>query len=1256
MLLGSALFITTGVSAQFSSARDRIYALASAGDVNGLRQLASMGYSLETEDAYGNTPYCQAIWSQNRLAVSTLLSAGANAWPKCLRKMKAITASQIYSEASSEDLKQLVAWKKEGLNIDVEDERTGNSALCMAVYRSDCDAIQTLLRAGAKQGQPCMRRIPKAVRDKLDCRPLVIDWAAIGYTTLGIGMAGGLIALLGGHGGNGTPVCHTDERWNGERCLSCSTCWVGNYCVTEQEQRENYYYRDEVTGECWTVAPPPRNLTEQEFEAKVEEIEADEAYAKGGFLPAIQGSAAYARGYSGYVVDRIPPWGRLTNGQVGPDETMTSVTDTKIKVGVVSSGMAIGEGLSVRDTSTESGTSQNNISYWDWSSVNSNFYDSSTTEAMDVVTTSGSVNRPNVSKVGDTDSSFALNKQGTPYGYNYDYGFCAGQASTWTKCYGPAKNASGQISAMDATTTIANLQGCTADSDCVMAFYESGQPSKVLRLSPRGNTVVMGLVSPSEAIAQQYVVASWNGMYNTGGLKVYEYTENYTYDKEDPSVHYKTDGSWDRGNEGTFLAGIVAAMQGQGDIYGVAYNASVLPVVAGLVYNPIREIFETLTQENVNVVLFNNTFRTTSDGSNNTVRNDALGAFDLSGSTYTAASIDDVYSENIKDAMDSAANKNVIIVVPTGNENNSTGTKYSQPGLFAAIPLTSTYNGTTTWSTGEDLPTLSSSNKLKDLFIATTSVKTTVSSTTRTVTVNGIASGAQPCGIAGSYCLSAPGGTASSSSTVYSTINPTGNSTDVYANYGGTGASAAIVSGAVSLLLGAYPHLSPQEVVEILFATATYVEASGADTGEDSLGKYNSVYGRGLINLDAATSPVKGKAGLWVPASDREPVSTAGTTSVRVPIASTRLLSSAAITPNVAALPSNFAAFDAYRRPFAMPTSMLLTQQKYRKSKSFEDFKLFINGRDPVKIQPTEKFSMLYRNSVSTRSNAKLPMGLMEVNLKRNKMTYSLFYSEDTQLGRQEYWRRRLSNPFVQMHNAYGMETSYALSSKWSVEAGWVMGRNGFYDDTDRHFSAPDNKMQAFTTALAYQPWQPLSFKLSTGVMKEHGSTLGMVSSGAFNIKGADTYFVGAGITFTPIEKFSLEAVYYYGQTRTHAGAGLMNLSHLNSDGFAVAMSYRPTEKHVFGLQASSPLRVRSGTLNITLPVGRHPTEEIYYYDTYKASMKPSAREYDVSMYYQGNVTEDLSLQSELGVRLNPDHQADAAPDYRGMVGVKWNY
>ena len=280
----------------------------------------------------------------------------------------------------------------------------------------------------------------------------------------------------------------------------------------------------------------------------------------------------------------------------------------------------------------------------------------------------------------------------------------------------------------------------------------------------------------------------------------------------------------------------------------------------------------------------------------------------------------------------------------------------------------------------------------------------------------------------------------------------------------------------------------------------------------------------------------------------------------------------------------------------------------------------------------------------------------MEMKVKHDKMSYGLFFTEDTSAGREAYWKRRMNNPFIQMHEAYGVETGYELNSKWQAQFGWISGRNGFFDEDDDDFDAPDNKMQAFTSSVVYKPVDQLAFQVATGVMRETGSSLGIISSGGFEIEGARTYFMGAGVALSPMDKLRLEAMYYYGKTHTSQGGGLMNLSRMTSDSFAVTASYEPDEDTLFGLQVSSPLRVRKGTLDVTLPVGRDPTEDVYYYETFSADMKPKAREFDLSLYYQGKMADNVKVQSELGVRLHPDHQADAEPDYRGMVGVKWNY
>ncbi len=1228
------------------SVRNRMYMAASQGDLNAIQRLEKMGYSLEMEDENGNTPYCQAVWSQNRLATSTLLKAGAKPNPKCLKRIPYVTASRIYAAAHAEDLDQLVAWKKEGLNIDVVDPKTGDSALCEAVYNYDCDAIQTLLRAGSIQSQSCMRRIPMEVREKLQCRPLKIDWATIGYTALGIGMTGALIGVLGSGGGNGTPSCPPDQRWNGENCATCSTCWKGNVCVSKSEQNTVPYYRDETTAECWTVAPPPVDIEGDALQEAVEQIESTAKYQDGHFLPLINAAAAHARGYSGYFVKRTSPYGRLQDGDV-PYGKEPKLSDKKVTVGILSSGMAIGSGGSLQDTSITTGDKGNaTVQVWDWDTVNKAFYDSLSPEATkwanQEYTPTGETGTQksgmNVATVGSVKNNLATGIKGTPIGFNYDYGPC-GEDSNKTNCYGPA--------------SVQN-PGHPLSGTNFAVFFDGNGNRNFLMINDLG--VLTGTTTEEPTVETSSKYLAWEQLQ----AKIFndvQYLDGYEYNLNDPTPHYEKNAS-----AGTFLAGIVAAMKlddPMTQMYGVAYNAAVLPVNKDIVMGITPEAMGTLLSNSDVILLDHATDTTILSGDR---RNDALGAFSKDDETWKAKEGVDVFGASRWAAytkIDTYANK--VVVVPNGNSQNATY-DVKQPSLESAVPL---LMQDTAWDENDaggfkTLPSVGETNPLYNSYI-------TVGSVDGKRDMYGnytweMSAYSQPCGIAASYCLVAPGGVGGVANGILSTSNEIGLTGYGYTTDYGTSMAAASVAGSVALLMGAYPHLTSEEVVDILFKTATYITPTptqianyGPTYREEQQGmhSYNSIFGRGIVNLEAATRPVGGKNGLWVHRSGDSPL---GPGDIVVTAAATKLTAVASLTPAVAsALPATFTAFDAYDRPFQLKTSELFNIQTRRQAKSFEDFKLFMRGRDAVLVQPSESFSMLYRQETNRVREADIPMGLIQMNLKRNKMRYGLFYAQDTKQGTEAYWKRRLTNPFIQMKDAYGLEAGYEMNQKWSVETGWTMGRNGFFEEDER-FDEPENRMQAFTTSVVYKPVEKLAFKVATGVMKETGSSLGMVSSGAFDIQEAKTHFVGAGVAFTPMDKVRLEAMYYYGITNTSSDGGLMNLSRMTSDSFAVTASYQPDDNTVFGLQVSSPLRVRSGSMNVTLPTGRHPTEDIFYYDTYRASMKPDAREIDMSLYYHGDVNKEVHLQSEFGVRLNPDHQADAEPDYRGMVGIKWNY
>ena len=103
------------------------------------------------------------------------------------------------------------------------------------------------------------------------------------------------------------------------------------------------------------------------------------------------------------------------------------------------------------------------------------------------------------------------------------------------------------------------------------------------------------------------------------------------------------------------------------------------------------------------------------------------------------------------------------------------------------------------------------------------------------------------CGIAATWCISAPGGDDDEATGgIYSTSHD-GN----YVRMSGTSMAAPHVTGALAIARQMFPNAKGSELTELIFATATDAGAAGID----------DVYGWGILNLDALTSTRDAKTG-----------------------------------------------------------------------------------------------------------------------------------------------------------------------------------------------------------------------------------------------------------------------------------------------------------------------------------------------------------------------------------------------------------
>ena len=58
----------------------------------------------------------------------------------------------------------------------------------------------------------------------------------------------------------------------------------------------------------------------------------------------------------------------------------------------------------------------------------------------------------------------------------------------------------------------------------------------------------------------------------------------------------------------------------------------------------------------------------------------------------------------------------------------------------------------------------------------------------------------------------------------------------------------------------------------------------------------------------------------------------------------------------------------------------------------------------------------------------------------------------------------------------------------------------------------------------------------------------------------------------------------------------------------------------------------------------------------YQTSLKDKAREWDFSMFYNTKIKDDTNFKTRFGIRINPEHEQNAKPDYFGMFNLNFAF
>ena len=481
-----------------------------------------------------------------------------------------------------------------------------------------------------------------------------------------------------------------------------------------------------------------------------------------------------------------------------------------------------------------------------------------------------------------------------------------------------------------------------------------------------------------------------------------------------------------------------------------------------------------------------------------------------------------------------------------------------------------------------------------------------------------IASFSNRCGIAADFCIAAPGEQVRSA--YFGNVSDAFASRD-YVNLRGTSLAAPVVSGGLALMKQLFrDQLSNTDLVARLFETA------------DRSGFYadSAIYGRGSMDLGAATSPV---GVLEVPVG-----ASVGENGVR--LLSTGLSPGTALGDGLqrSLASREIMALDALGAPFWHRLgSFTAAAQGPSMAARLRGF-LAPGPAGPgfMSVAADARSTSLPHHLQS------LPEQLPSFPRKR----------ESTWDGAAE---GREPAP-VSLHAALLEGTAEVRGSHMSLAEGAVKatlaGQGGLSASA---FTTKGIRGQtpAVGAALGWRrPGSPLG--LRAGWIGERETLLGSVGEGAFGTLAGDTSFVGVD-AHTDLGGWRMGANAELGIVTPAARGGLVTgVSSLATSAFVFHATRPLAGAGTLRLSLSQPLRVESGRASLTLPSGRTKQGAVLY-SPVRADLAPSGRQMDIAGQWRRPLAEgELRLGTVLSLR--PGHRKAADPEITVLAGWRLDF
>ena len=182
--------------------------------------------------------------------------------------------------------------------------------------------------------------------------------------------------------------------------------------------------------------------------------------------------------------------------------------------------------------------------------------------------------------------------------------------------------------------------------------------------------------------------------------------------------------------------------------------------------------------------------------------------------------------------------------------------------------------------------------------------------------------------------------------------------------------------------------------------------------------------------------------------------------------------------------------------------------------------------------------------------------------------------------------------------------------------------------------------------------WRRGPFGLRSGWMAERESALGTTVDGAFGRLAANAFFVGFDAE-AAVEAWRVFGGVELGLTAPEADGGwIADLSSITTSSLSLHAERAVAEDQAIRFSVAQPLRVESGRAALSIPVGRTRGGDVLR-ERMTGSLVPSGRQVDLSMQWRRRFDGGGAFALGAYLILDPGHRAGAKPDLELLAGFR---